>query len=77
MEFNTNDVYIFKGNLNLIEHILLNTNTNNNTNNNFILGKFICYITIPLHGDIYEFGKAKFDNGTINENDFKLIETME
>jgi hypothetical protein len=74
MEFNTNNIYIFKGNLILIEDILLNTNTN--TNNNFILGKFICYITIPLHGDIIEYGKAKFDNGTINANDFKLIETI-
>ena len=72
MEFNTNNIYIFKGNLILIEDILLNTNTNNN----FILGKFICYITIPLHGDIIEYGKAKFDNGTINANDFKLIETI-
>ena len=74
MEFNTINIYIFKGNHNLIEDILLNTNTN--TNNNFILGKFICYITIPLHGDIIEYGKAKFDNGTINANDFKLIETI-
>jgi hypothetical protein len=76
MEFNTNNIYIFKGNLILIEDILLNTNTNTNTNNNFILGKFICYITIPLHGDIIEYGKAKFDNGIINANDFKLIETI-
>ena len=71
MEFNTNDIYIFKGNLSQIEDLPLNYN---NDTNDYILGKFICYIAIPLWGEIIEYGKAKFDNGTINANDFKLIE---
>jgi hypothetical protein len=68
MEFNTNLDYVFNGETYLIENI-----NKSIYEKPFFLGKFIKYISIHYCGDILDQGKAKFENGIINENDFKFI----
>ena len=72
MEFSNTNYYEFHGELYLIENI--NTiNINNlirkdivDNKEIFILGKFINYISVPMAGEIYDQGKACFENGIIN-----------
>lgn len=71
MDFNINYKYNFKGDISLIEDYKLNDKTT------FLyLGNFICYLDIPLWGDIIICGKAKFENGIINSNYFNLVEDI-
>ena len=81
MEFSNTTNYEFHGPLYLIE----DPNTNTNTNNNIIrkkedekkeiyfLGNFICYISVPMAGEIYDQGKALFDNGIITSNYYSNV----
>ena len=69
MEFNNTSNYIFNGDKTLIEDFV----EKRNENNTLVLGKFLCYISIPLCGDMLERGKARFENGIINSNYFNLI----
>lgn len=69
MEFSTTIDYKFIGPTYLIEEMI----ENNYKENIYNLGKFICYIAIPMAGEIYDQGKALFENGKINANDFKYV----
>lgn len=74
--FSTDNSYNFNGCHNLIEQMkidALKSYDKNDENPLLYLGKFIKYIAIPLHGDIYDEGKAVFENGTVNANDFKNV----
>ena len=43
----------------------------------FILGKFIEYKDIPLHGDIIPEAKAVFENGTVDCSQYNNIVSKE
>jgi len=67
-EFIKNNLYIFNHFSSLIE------NKNKDINDNpFNLGKFISYLSIPYWGEVLDRGKAVFENGIINSNDFKYV----
>ena len=74
--FCTDNFYNFSGSDNLIEDIKIyemKIYEKINDISLFYLGKFVKYIAVPLHGDIYDEGKAVFENGTINANDFNRV----
>jgi hypothetical protein len=71
-EYEVNKEYVFYNSFYLIENVNVNKNSDTN-NSSFNLGKFIKYLSIPYCGDMLDRGKAVFENGTINSNDFKYI----
>lgn len=75
IEYVVNNEYAFYNSFDLIENINkeLDLKTNNNPIN---LGKFIKYLTILYWGDMLDRGKAVFENGIVNSNDFKYIKKL-
>lgn len=74
MEFSYTTNYEFNGPVYLIEDVNVNKmksliRNDKEVNKEFyFLGKFICYIAVPMAGEIYDQGKALFDNGIITSN---------
>ena len=79
MEFSNTTNYEFHGPSYLIEDVNVNKINNlirkeqSGDKDIFILGKFICYIAVPMAGEIYDQGKALFDNGIITSNYFSYV----
>jgi hypothetical protein len=60
--------YIFTGSLSLVER--------KNGKENFELGNFIKYIDVAYHGELYEKGKAEFEEGFVNFPYYNLVEKL-
>ena len=64
-EFNKEEEYIFVGNKNNYYPIKME-NIEKDDVGNIILGKFLHYKDVYLHGDILSDAKAVFDYGTVD-----------
>lgn len=79
MEFSNTTNYEFHGPVYLIEDVNVNKmksfiRKDEALNKEvFFLGKFICYIAVPMAGEIYDQGKALFVNGVITSNYFSYV----